>query len=317
MRTRRYQTVDSTRLVRALWPPGARLLTAQVMLSAVADRLGLRDGVLVADRMSGGGMTGPYHVPIGLICCGSQEETVQRLTRRAGALGYELGRHPGTGWKPEGIGTMCRFIRDEALPEPEFGTVAPGGSVYGIVVPEGATGVLADVGIGVTMTDGHRILGTLNEATVARMAELGVDVDAGRPGWWQRFWCWWWIRAWRRRKLAWAAWRLRAYRGRVVGNWFVGGDAVGPYSFGIATVGRGDGRQRVERIAARAGTLGYVLGRGLGEQPEHLGTARARRGTVVVNAISYGPGAKVTASAGESVPEGCSAVIVTVTGRGW
>jgi hypothetical protein len=297
--------------VRAVWPPGRRLLTAQTMLSAVAGRLGLRNGVLVVDRMGGGGLTGPYQVAIGLIRTGSEEDTARDLTQLASDLGYELGRHPGMTWRYKGTARVCRFVRSDAMPDPEIATVAPGGSVYGVTVPEGATGVMANVGIGGTMTDGgRRDLNTLNPVTAARMADLGVNVVPPRS--WQRFWCWWWIRTWRRRRLAWAAWRLGAYRGCVIASWFIGGEAVGPYSFSIATVRSGDSSHLLAQFAARARALGFSPGIGLAAAAEHRDVVPA--GRTVVSVTTYAPGEKVTDSMDPPVQSGSTGVIVTVTG---
>ena len=283
------------------------------MLSIMADRLGFRDGVLVADRVGGGGLTGPYHVSIGLICADTEQDVVAQLTERAIALGYEPGRHPGMLWKYSGTIRVMRFVKSDSIPDPEFATVAPGEPVYGMLVPERAAGVLATVHIGATMTDGgRRDLKTLNAGTAARMAELGISV-AGPPSW-QRFWFWWWIRAWRRRKLTWAAWRLGAYRGRVVANWFVGGDAVGPYSFGIATIRPGDGPLLIAQIAANASSLGLSLGHGLAGIAERFDTERPEK--MIVSAISFGPGERLLASADSPaflVPPGSSGIVVTIT----
>jgi hypothetical protein len=185
------------KIARAVWPYSRRRMIAQAMLSAVADYLGLRDAVLVADRISGG--FDPYGVGIGLLCAETDEQVLQRLLGRAAAMGYELGRHPGmvqlaTDPDIEFHGSRMRhFERIFSLPNPDISLYAPGRSVYGITVPAGATGIKAEIDIGPTMTEGgYRGLKGLNPETVARMAELNIDVT---PPSWQRFGFWLAIRA--------------------------------------------------------------------------------------------------------------------------
>jgi hypothetical protein len=306
---RRRQPVALGWIVRSVWPPGPRLLAAQTLLSATADAVGGRDGALVTDRMSGGGITGGFQMNLALIRPGTVPDVMRSFARRAAELGLERDPHAPLSTADAADGPYW-YSGARTLPRVAFAFVRPGGALDGLPVPEGSVGVAIGVQPGFTMSaeDGRHRAKAPNPAARTHLAQLGIDIEP--PPGWQRFWYWWWARLAVRCRLSWTARRLGAGRGTPLAVWLVGGELVGPYTFGVMSVQQGTYAEVADRIADRAGRRGYRVASGDAASPARSFTAAP--GRPVLHLAGYGPGEAVDLNGG-TVPAGSTAVIVTLT----
>ena len=308
---RRRQPVALGRIVRSVWPPGPRILAAQTLLSATADAAGGRDGALVTDRMSGGGLAGGFQMNLALIRPGSVPDVRRSLAQRVADLGLERDRYAPMSTANSADGPYW-YSGPRSLPRVGFAFVHPGDAVDGIPVPEGSVGVAIAVAPGFTMSaeDGSHSLKAPNAAARTHLARLGIDIEP--PPGWQRFWYWWWARLAVQARLSWMARRLGAYRGIPVASWLVGGELVGPYTFGVMSIQPGTPSEVADRITNRARRSGYRATSGDVVPCSH--SFAATTGNLVLHLVTYEPGEAVDLNDG-AVPDGSTAVIVTLTSR--
>lgn len=288
---RRRQRPLSGRILRAVIPLGRRVTLIQSMLSAVADALEAREGVVLTDVPGGGGLAGGHNLTVTSIRPGPPEQMVATLVRAAERLGYERDERlrgrtvngPNLYW--------YRFLDVPMLPHLAFTIARPGEQVDGFAVPEGSVGVRFNLSAGSTSFENGRSLGTLSQATKSHLKERGVDFTP--PPTWQRFWYWCWARSAIRARVAWTARRIGGFKGRPLATWFFGAELAGPYTLGVATIRSGEPPRALEAIE-------------LAVQRSH-----AREGADI-GLVAYGPGEFVDPAA-PSVPDGSAGVIVTVT----
>ena len=242
------------------FPLSARQGAFHRLLSAVADALGARDGVVLADD-TGREFAATQNVVV--LMPRDRQQAVDTFTRRAQALGYRpseaatpLGAPPGRalGFEPSPVLPQIQAYVCDAGEPMLLHTLDPAKPALRFVVPDGACGIYLQMRVGATQQS--PLVGDASSPTVAareHLSNLGIDITPPTPEYLRR--------RWRRERLTIragledAARRIGAKRGRVVRSSHLGPAGVGPYTFVVGTIQRADPDELAERVAADAGRL--------------------------------------------------------------
>ncbi|QMU67590.1 hypothetical protein [Streptacidiphilus sp. P02-A3a] len=274
----------------------------------MVDSLGARDGTILVDRVGGGGITGTFRVDLSVIFPGDPEGVGRTLADRAQQLGYERDARNLLGRDDE---ETFRFYRPVMLPELFFKLVPPGAALDGIVVPAASSGVMVSVNAGMTLTSEQGLrLKLPTPRTRAYLTDLGIDFEP--PPGWQRFWYWWWARLAVQAHLARTARRLGAHRRGALTAWLVGGELVGPYTFGVAGMYKGTRQEVIKDVVKRASRAGYLPLPATSQA--HDPTFSGQPGRPALHLTTYGPGAAIFPG-GRTVPIGFTGMIMSLTQR--
>jgi len=276
------------------------VLVFQAMLSAVADALHARDGVVVTDRLTpSSGLTDPYTQRVVTIRPGRPEEVLGALDGRARALGYLPDRSPHHVPEQATERHWYRYESVRHLPKLVFALAAPH-ELRGIAVPDGSVAVTVDISTGLTESeDGRSSCDAPNTAVTTHLRDRGVGIA---PPLRRRRLTWWPARVAAQAQLARAARRLGARRGRHVVTWLVGGEFTGPCTLGVMTIRHGTREQVTEGIARRMHNRDH----------RHATAATGFDHSPVMNLATYGPGEPITTD-GRTVPEGSLGVVITLS----
>lgn len=275
------------------------------MLSAVVDALGARDGYVLEDRLTNGGLDGPWVQRCSVLRSGSPEEVAGEFRRRAAALGYTPepperrlidSARGDSGWR--------RFEVCHSLPSLEYRIAGSGDEVDGVTVPSSASVLQVHLSPRFTVVENGRSIGHPNSGTLRRMAEHHLKVTPVPT--WKRYWGGWWQDRAVAVALVWRGHLLGAYRGKVVEVRRIGGEAaVGPCELSVLTIRRGSSEDALRRLATRATRHGYRLA--------SVGGIASKGRTAHLVVFQAG---EVIDRHGSRVPPGRTGIAVALTHRG-